>query len=223
MKAETARIETAWHEAAHVVVALRLGGSVTGPVSIEPGAHLLGVAHTSTLRASAAAFEELDVGAALPCWDADVRREFEHEIMVVLAGQLAARDDVITAYTADGDPTTRVRAALDQGLAAIDTAVTAGTDRPGRIRLSHDDRAAIDHALAEPPPSDDDQARESATFLVSDERVPALLAFLRSETLYLLRLPHVRVDVERLALELLRRETLSAEDVHSLLAKEAQP
>src|SRR5215218_3613158 len=81
----------AYHEAAHAVATVLLGGRLVGPVSVREALRWRGVAFVRPPTASAADVARVDVSAPLALWPARVRRQHEADAMIAIAGAFGAR------------------------------------------------------------------------------------------------------------------------------------
>lgn len=210
VKAAASLARIAWHESGHALVAGRCGGSV-GTISIQPRNHFDGFANVD---APVAPNLQVDLGQPLPAWENHAaRRELEVGVMVSLAGPLS---EPFVPFADDWRLAPHVEAAAAAGLAAIEAAAGTGTLRPGLEDLPIAERDRLP-AFDRPIPTDKETVADLLHLLVgsSTRRVDGLGAHLIAETLYVLET--WSGDLERLALELLRCETLPAARVVELL------
>jgi hypothetical protein len=161
------RARIAYHEAGHAVAAVMLGGRVTGPVSIEPTKRWLGVAFTRPPGFSRRESERVPLELPLATWPARVRRSFEVDALISLAGPAAEamRPERLSGYI----PSSRH---ADDRRAAEATTVLTSRDR----RLLASGNGPED----DPRPWDDKRAVD-ASVAAAGTRGGLLLEFLRAE------------------------------------------
>lgn len=200
------RPETAYHEAAHAVATVLLGGRLVGPVSVREALRWRGVAFVRPPAASAAEVARTDVSAPLPLWPARVRRQHETGIMISMAGPVGARyappvgDRAEAGYFAD--PVAAAEAALER--------VVRVSDRDARMLATGDDPDADIR-------SDFESAHEAAAILTGPAGIEPLLRFLHAETEAFVASYGFLRRLRPLAEALLEREVISAAETRRIL------
>jgi hypothetical protein len=140
------------HEAAHAVAG-HLWGVITGPVSIRRTRQWRGVAYVRPRRAANVDVERVDVALPHQLWPARVRRKYETEALIYLAGPAAERylgDDLtVIAQLRAGQPapasTPRTTQATSCRLPAAEARMLATGDQPGP-RMTRDLEVVYDRA-----------------------------------------------------------------------------
>jgi hypothetical protein len=200
----------AYHEAAHVVAAVRLGGRVAGPVTIIPSKRWLGSAWTLPRRAPQRDFDRVDVGRPLALWPAALRRQLECETMVVLAGGVGELLAPRSLEYPPPDPELDLEREANRRRRAA--AAVEALPAAQALLLARGDDPDIAPAKTDP-----ERAHELAELLAGPAGASSLLAHLQQQVAaVVLELPG-RLDVERLAKALLERDVLAAADVRALL------
>jgi hypothetical protein len=209
---EPATLRSAYHEAAHAIVAELLGVRVD-VVSIRPGEHHRGV----TIHASLAVDDIAEIlarrhGTSLlarwgvkpyPFFDPEERRRAECSIMVALAGHLGEflAPEPFTGFVED----------------------TGADDHARAIAAAAELTAEQERWLADAEHTetlgDDDAAFEKARRIAGDEAAAAFVHFLTLETRRLMFSPLVRSLVPPVVDELLRYEAISGETVREIVSR----
>jgi hypothetical protein len=204
------RVLTAAHEASHAAMARLVGVPITGPVSIRPAEHHFGLAFVGRpLRIPPSAYETVAVVPA-PLWPAQVRRQTETRIMVVLAGRMG--ETLVLGPSSRFLDDTDDRAALELA-------------RPLMVELKPSDLPPHEArllAVAEkggPTATDQEDAYGLAMLVAHDDaEAYAFLAWMQrmtARTMYGAR--RFREQVESLMEELLTREVVASRRVRAIL------
>jgi hypothetical protein len=196
---------TAWHESGHAVCTW-LVGDVPGLTSVRPSQRWCGVAFATRQHHDRDLLDDLDLSLPAPLWHPAVRRRFELEALVALAGpvgeSLARREEppVHAGYV----PPTPIERMLDQ--------VTALTARESEQLANGDaDAPEVD--------SDTRVAYDLAYLLAGQFGVRLQFELFRAHAIELLQHPRALRLVRILADELMRHETLGGEDVRRVLER----
>jgi hypothetical protein len=200
------RALTSYHESGHAVMALALGGLISGPCSISPSRLWKGVAHVRARGFSPRDAESIRVGRGILAYPARVRRSLESDVIISLAGheseQYRPHTIAVEGYVGESPRLAET----------IEKFALAPLTRADAKLLARGD-------LDEPLPNDVMRAFASVERLVAGERrVWALIRFLAEETAELVAGEVFQRRLHRLAAALLEHETLGARAVREVLA-----
>ena len=175
-------------------------GMPLGPVSIRPGQHYLGIAHSTALPYSEA--EARQLGRIIPLLPARFRRAVECAVMVSLAGRMGegwAGPAPTTGYIGDEDE-------------------TAARLLVGRLVLTPGEIADLEAADV-PQKTDEERAYMLAGLLAEDRYAGSYLNFLRTCTERYVSHPDFGAEVRIVVPYLLEHETLSGRFCKRLLSQ----
>ena len=200
-RTESETLRGAYHECGHAIAAHMLRGRV-GPVSNRPRRAWAGVACAGAPNCHPGELERVDDEAPLVLWPARVRRAFEGNILILLAGPSAER--LAPVAVPDG----YVATAACEARAAEQVARLSARDR---VFLARGDER-------DPDPDQRDEARaiETADLLVS-AGAGQLLEHLCCEAYRLTEMARFRRLLAALVPELLVAEELPGVEVRRIL------